>query len=250
LRDQLTNFGSFSLTKLLSNRVLIGQREFLSGDRISEIAFTPTNEALAIFYRAHRGLRHIAPEESTSGEALLGNDFASKPIIVQTLDERKLTAARAELPDMQLTLEVEIDYSFDIQGSRITERRVARLTYIEPVLLDAALADTIALCNFFTLVVGEVVSPTALNLVLNPELPEADVQVSAEDQLLVNLRREFDLHVQTRKAGNEVEPGKAHRCLVSPALDGGAYNEILASWMARRADWKEAYRGLAEVCAF
>ncbi len=115
--------------------------------------------------------------------------------------------------------------------------------------MDVALADTVALCNFFTLVVGEVVSPTVLKLTLAVDRQEADVQNSDEEQLLSSFDREFELHVMTRRAGGEVEPNKAHRCLVSPAFDGSAYSEVLAGWMARRAGWKEAYRGLAEVCA-
>lgn len=220
---------SFVQTRMASYRTLVGPSEFLDEQLIESIEFSPSNELLAIYYRQHRRHVELARDQEFTAGDLLSAEGVWAPIIVDAIDRDRLVVFSRQLSDLEITIAVAISTNHTPQGANTTERRFVRLAYGNPQPLRIGLQDIGTICDFFSLVVGEVVAPHAIKV------------VSGETHELFGPPT-FDVHVTYRPPGKDLDPKFPFRCLISPQLDAVGYENSIAIWLDRRNEWLQSYR--------
>jgi hypothetical protein len=227
-RSETRDGRTFALTRIGTNQVLVGPRTFTDADLVSGITFRPTNDLIAQYYTAHRGHVRAARTHPLHVDRLFSRSSEYGEIIIDALDENRLTICKFEQDNLTVTLYVSITEASNALGTRIDERRSTRISYKHPVPLDVAFRDVMVIIHFFSFTVGGKITPTEIKIASGPE-----------DNF--HRRPLFDLHVWFPRETEMLDPKEALRCLISQPIDGDSYKECLQAWLGRRDNWMQSY---------
>jgi hypothetical protein len=220
----------FVVNRIGTNQVFIGPRSFGETDLVNAISFRPTNEFLSQYYIAHRAHAHWNGATPLEPDKL----FTHPPVlewgelIIDAIDGNRLIMCEFDHDNMKVTLGTSISGRSDAQGVETTEQRFTRIDYTDPVPLTTMLVDLMTIANFYSFVVGEVVTPTEVSIESGHE--EAPVG-----------RPRFEFRTRFRRPGANLHPREARRCLISHPEDGDNYTRSLRLWVERREEWGQSY---------
>jgi hypothetical protein len=225
---------SFALQRIGANQVLVGPRPFEAGELVNEIRFQPTNELIAQFYTAHRGHVSLPRTGVIDPDELFRRSHQRSELVVDAIDETRLRMSEFTEGNVTIVLGVLVREEWDAQGRRISEGRTTRIAYQTPVPLQAALFDMMAIINFYSFIVGEIVAPKAIQI----ECVSSNGDAHAR----------FDFHARYRE-GKELYAKEAIRCLISHPIDGSLFEQSLRIWVRRREEWGQTYYLASESLA-
>ena len=235
-KSQIGRERSFVERRIGANKVFIGPRAVTDNELYNGFSFSPTNELISLFYRAHRGHVRLQHEGTFRSHDLFAQSIAWGPVVSDSIDTSRLEIGTIEAGNLQIALRSTVTETGTIQGTVSVERRYVRGCYTEPVAIGVLLQDVAAILDFLTFVTGEVISPQ-----------EFSVLSGDEDQF--GSRPAFDLHLRFREPGAELKPEDAVRCLMSQPIDGDRYINSFQMWMMRSADWRTSYSFGSECLA-
>ncbi|MFD1952005.1 hypothetical protein ACFSGX_14625 [Sphingomonas arantia] len=110
-----------------------------------------------------------------------------------------------------------------------------KLTYTQPTLIHSAITDMLSVCDFMSLMVGEVISPVSVSFVTEGEVDRWGALPH------------YDVHARWRPNGKDIDPQYGRRCLSTPMFDTETYQSALATWVNRQSRWLQSH-ALATVC--
>ncbi len=220
--------------KYRANLTYIGPAAFLAEPNITDVIFRPTNERVAILYKAHRVHRFVGSATETLEDIVAGN-ITGYRYEVDVIDLEKCQAFEAKSDDLTVSGNVEILVNSDIQGSETTETRKVRVKYTSPVDAQSAIRDLITVSDYLSLMVGEVVSPLEVSLKC-----QGGPDKWGEPPT-------YQVFGRWRDPGRDINPQKGHRCIGAPLIDQRAYENALRQWMDRKVSWRQSY-ALGTIC--
>ena len=151
--------GTFALTRVEASQAFIGPRAFDNTDLVDAISCRPTNELLAQYYTAHRRHVRVPRIVALDVSSIFSHPSGNGEIIIDAVDSDQLTICDFEQDNLRVSLRIGISEASNAQGTTLNERRLTRISYKQSVPLDVALSDLMTVMNFYSFVIGEVVSP-------------------------------------------------------------------------------------------
>lgn len=217
-----------------SNLAIAGPAELSEATKIKSLTFSPSNPELSVMYRGHRLSRHVNDDNLTIRD-LSGSVQSGTQYIVDVIDHNRCEAFSSSATNLTVSGHVLISTNSNIMGQSVKENRNVKISYHDFTNIYSSIQDMICVCDFFTLLVGEVVSPI-----------EVELTCEGQPDRWGNLPN-FTVFARWREQGRPIDPQHGRRCLISPMFDSGVYERSLATWMDRRQNWGQSY-ALGTTC--
>lgn len=211
-----------------ANLSFIGPAQFSPDEKVKELYFRPTNERLAVMYTGHRYHAHVGTDDIKLS-AILDSPMEGFRYEVDVIDYDRCQAFEAISKHVIMSGNVEVTTQSDVLGHHVTEARQVMLNYECPTDITAALQDMFVVCNFMSLMIGEVVSPTTVK-----------ARTADDDDSQTGIPR-YDIYGRWRAPGKELRPQDGRRCMSAPLLGQTEFQTALAIWMDRKETWQQSY---------
>ena len=220
--------------KYEANLSFVGPDEFIDGPIVKSLTFRPSNEILAVMYKGHRISRYVGADTVPLSDVKDAPRGGTR-YLVDVIDHERCQAFAANADRLSVSGHVIVSTNSTVQGQTTHEERQVKVTYAAPVSIQTGITDMLSLCDFMSLMVGEVISPISVSVVTE----------GAADRW--GFPPHFDVHARWRPPGKEIDPQYGRRCLATPMFDAEIYQDAVASWINRQERWSQSY-ALATVC--